>query len=58
MPDKSATLEELVKNEKGEKKRTATEGLMWLLRCGESLSALGRNPDVLCEGAWTLPHKV
>ncbi|KAK7473217.1 hypothetical protein VKT23_001315 [Stygiomarasmius scandens] len=31
-PEKSATLEELVKNEQGEKKRTATEGLMWLLR--------------------------
>ncbi|KAJ3807160.1 glycolipid transfer protein domain-containing protein [Lentinula lateritia] len=31
-PAQSATLEELVKNEQGEKKRTATEGLMWLLR--------------------------
>ncbi|KZT43530.1 glycolipid transfer protein, partial [Sistotremastrum suecicum HHB10207 ss-3] len=31
-PSKSATLEELVKNEQGEKKRTATEGLLWLLR--------------------------
>ncbi|KAG5653526.1 hypothetical protein H0H81_012600 [Sphagnurus paluster] len=28
----SATLEQLVENEKGEKKRTATEGLLWLLR--------------------------
>jgi len=28
----SGTLEQLVENEKGEKKRTATEGLMWLLR--------------------------
>ncbi|KAF5321621.1 hypothetical protein D9619_001486 [Psilocybe cf. subviscida] len=28
----SATLEALVENEKTEKKRTATEGLMWLLR--------------------------
>ena len=28
----SGTLEKLVENEKGEKKRTATEGLMWLLR--------------------------
>lgn len=28
----SGTLELLVENEKGEKKRTATEGLMWLLR--------------------------
>ncbi|EEB86892.1 hypothetical protein MPER_15995, partial [Moniliophthora perniciosa FA553] len=28
----SVTLEMLVENEKGEKKRTATEGLMWLLR--------------------------
>jgi len=31
-PTQSATLEELVENEKTEKKRTATEGLMWLLR--------------------------
>jgi hypothetical protein len=31
-PALSATLEQLVNNEKGEKKRTATEGLMWLLR--------------------------
>ncbi|KAH9839131.1 het-c2 protein [Rhodofomes roseus] len=31
-PEQSATLEQLVENEKGEKKRTATEGLMWLLR--------------------------
>ncbi|KIK69282.1 hypothetical protein GYMLUDRAFT_152798 [Collybiopsis luxurians FD-317 M1] len=31
-PTQSATLEELVKNEQGEKKRPATEGLMWLLR--------------------------
>ncbi|KAJ8482251.1 hypothetical protein ONZ45_g15018 [Pleurotus djamor] len=31
-PTLSGTLEQLVENEKGEKKRTATEGLMWLLR--------------------------
>jgi hypothetical protein len=31
-PETSDTLEKLVENEKGEKKRTATEGLMWLLR--------------------------
>lgn len=31
-PAESLTLELLVQNEKGEKKRTATEGLMWLLR--------------------------
>jgi hypothetical protein len=31
-PKKSATLELLVENEKNEKKRVATEGLMWLLR--------------------------
>ncbi|KAF8813904.1 glycolipid transfer protein [Phlegmacium glaucopus] len=31
-PILSATLEGLVLNEKGEKKRTATEGLLWLLR--------------------------
>ena len=31
-PTQSATLEELVINEKGEKKRVATEGLLWLLR--------------------------
>ena len=32
MPAQSGTLEQLVENEKGEKKRTATEGLLWLLR--------------------------
>jgi hypothetical protein len=31
-PTLSTTLEQLVENEKGEKKRKATEGLMWLLR--------------------------
>jgi len=31
-PTLSDTLEKLVENEKGEKKRKATEGLMWLLR--------------------------
>jgi len=31
-PDQSATLEKLVENEAKEKKRPATEGLMWLLR--------------------------
>jgi len=31
-PTVSATLEALVQGEKGEKKRVATEGLMWLLR--------------------------
>lgn len=31
-PAQSATLESLVKSESVEKKRTATEGLMWLLR--------------------------
>ena len=31
-PTLSNTLEKLVENEKGEKKRKATEGLMWLLR--------------------------
>jgi hypothetical protein len=31
-PTLSETLESLVENEKGEKKRTATEGLLWLLR--------------------------
>ncbi|KIY70642.1 glycolipid transfer protein [Cylindrobasidium torrendii FP15055 ss-10] len=31
-PTLSSTLELLVENEKGEKKRVATEGLMWLLR--------------------------
>lgn len=32
VPDQCATLESLVKNEASEKKRPATEGLMWLLR--------------------------
>jgi len=31
-PEANATLESLVENEKGEKKRTATEGLLWLTR--------------------------
>ncbi|GAA5896376.1 hypothetical protein JCM3775_001999 [Rhodotorula graminis] len=31
-PAQSQTLEQLVANEQGEKKRTATEGLLWLLR--------------------------
>ena len=31
-PTLSSTLELLVENEKNEKKRTATEGLLWLLR--------------------------
>jgi len=31
-PELSDTLQKLVKNEQGEKKRTATEGLMWLVR--------------------------
>ncbi|KAG8842931.1 hypothetical protein FRB96_004609 [Tulasnella sp. 330] len=31
-PEKAKTLESLIISEKGEKKRTATEGLMWLLR--------------------------
>ncbi|KAJ2926739.1 hypothetical protein H1R20_g10347, partial [Candolleomyces eurysporus] len=31
-PEANGTLELLVENEKGEKKRIATEGLMWLLR--------------------------
>lgn len=33
----SNTLEKLVENEKGEKKRKATEGLIWLLR-GQSFT--------------------
>ena len=32
MPAQSGTLELLVESEKNEKKRTATEGLLWLLR--------------------------
>jgi hypothetical protein len=31
-PAQSGTLEQLVENEKAEKKRPATEGLMWLVR--------------------------
>merc|ERR1711939_555922 len=47
-PDRSNTLEKLVENEKGEKKRTATEGLMWLLRgldfTAQSLARNQENP--------------
>jgi len=39
-PTTSATLEELVINEQGEKKKVATEGLMWLLR-GLGFTRLG-----------------
>ncbi|EUC59183.1 glycolipid transfer protein HET-c2, partial [Rhizoctonia solani AG-3 Rhs1AP] len=35
-PTESVTLEKLIVNEKSEKKQTATEGLMWLLRQGSS----------------------
>lgn len=35
-PALSDTLEKLVQNEKAEKKNTATEGLMWLLRYVET----------------------
>lgn len=34
-PEQSSTLEDLIKNEQGEKKKTASEGLMWLLRCAQ-----------------------
>jgi Glycolipid transfer protein (GLTP) len=36
----SDTLEKLVENEKGEKKRKATEGLLWLLR-GQQFTCKG-----------------
>ena len=39
-PELSGTLEKLVENEKGEKKRKATEGLLWLLR-GQSFTCKG-----------------
>ena len=32
-PSKSRTLEDLVRNEKPERRRLATEALMWLFRC-------------------------
>jgi hypothetical protein len=35
-PAQCATLEQLVKGESTEKKRTATEGLLWLLRYAAS----------------------
>ncbi|KAJ3713185.1 glycolipid transfer protein domain-containing protein [Lentinula raphanica] len=51
-PAQSATLEELVKNEQGEKKRTATGGLMWLLRglaftCAALLNAQANKTEEL-----------
>lgn len=39
-PSKSTTLEQLVEHEKDEKKRTATEGMLWLLR-GMSFTCKG-----------------
>ncbi|KAF9063419.1 glycolipid transfer protein domain-containing protein [Rhodocollybia butyracea] len=51
-PTQSTTLEELVKNEQGEKKRPATEGLMWLLRglsftCAALLNAQANSTEEL-----------
>ncbi|KAI1795515.1 het-c2 protein [Ganoderma leucocontextum] len=51
-PAESSTLELLVVNEKGEKKRTATEGLMWLLRglaftCNALLAAQANQTEEL-----------
>ncbi|EIW83410.1 glycolipid transfer protein [Coniophora puteana RWD-64-598 SS2] len=53
-PGSSATLEQLVINEQGEKKKTATQGLMWLLRgqsftCKALQSAQGNPSQELSE---------
>ncbi|KAI0743953.1 glycolipid transfer protein [Daedaleopsis nitida] len=60
-PDKSSTLELLVENEKTEKKRTATEGLMWLLRglsftC-KALLAAQANPTEELSAAFTKSYE-
>jgi Glycolipid transfer protein (GLTP) len=61
-PTLSATLESLVENEKGEKKRTATEGLLWLLRglsftCKALQNAQGNKAEELV-GAFTKSYDV
>ncbi|RPD78609.1 het-c2 protein [Lentinus tigrinus ALCF2SS1-7] len=61
-PAQSSTLELLVVNEKGEKKRTATEGLMWLLRglsftC-KALLAAQANPSTELSAAFTGSYEV
>ncbi|KAI0633556.1 het-c2 protein [Trametes polyzona] len=60
-PEKSTTLELLVENEKGEKKRTATEGLMWLLRglsftC-KALQAAQANPTEELSAAFSKSYE-
>ena len=51
-PAQNGTLQELIKNEgaPGDKKRTATEGLMWLLRCvaREGRRGVGALTKTLC----------
>ena len=60
-PAKSTTLEQLVENEKGEKKRTATEGLMWLLRglqfTGKALENAQANKQVELSTAFTSAYE-
>ncbi|KAJ8483527.1 hypothetical protein ONZ51_g4637 [Trametes cubensis] len=60
-PEQSSTLELLVVNEKGEKKRTATEGLMWLLRglsftC-KALQAAQANPTEELSAAFSKSYE-
>lgn len=61
-PTISGTLEALVEGEKGEKKRTATEGLMWLLRglsftC-KALQAAQTNKNEELNAAFTKGYEV
>ncbi|KAF6763128.1 het-c2 protein [Ephemerocybe angulata] len=60
-PEANKTLELLVENEKGEKKRTATEGLLWLLR-GLSFTCKGlqhaqADPSKELVGAFTQSYE-
>ncbi|RDX54960.1 het-c2 protein [Polyporus arcularius HHB13444] len=60
-PAQSSTLELLVVNEKGEKKRTATEGLLWLIRglsftC-KALLAAQANPTEELSTAFTKSYE-
>ena len=60
-PGSSATLEQLVINEQNEKKKTATQGLMWLLR-GQSftckaLQSSQANPNQELSAAFTTGYE-
>lgn len=50
-PDKAKTLESLVISEKNEKKKDATQGLLWLLRCASAW------PNILAHDRSSILHR-